>query len=82
MSFLPPFRLTAFIMKIFCQVQNFAGVNIDEKLICESVGWLYQNQRGDGAFPEVGRPYFSRRVTVRIVTYFTNSDVNLSKFWP
>ena len=57
------------MMKIFCQVQGFAGVIIDENLICESVGWLYENQRGDGAFPEVGRRYFSRGVTVRIVNY-------------
>ena len=40
-------------MKVFCQAQQFAGVNIDEKVVCESVSWLIQNQRGDGALPEV-----------------------------
>ena len=45
-------RLTAFVMKVFCQAMKFTGVNIDENLVCESVSWLIQNQRGDGAFPE------------------------------
>ena len=26
---------------------------MDENLVCESVQWLIQNQRGDGALPEV-----------------------------
>lgn len=40
-------------MRVFCQAQQFAGVNIDENLVCESVGWLIANQRADGALPEV-----------------------------
>ena len=52
-SFLFTFRLTAFVMRVFCKAQQFAGVNIDENLVCESVNWLLQNQRADGALPEV-----------------------------
>ena len=39
-------------MRVFCQAQQFAGVNIDENLVCDSVGWLIANQREDGALPE------------------------------
>ena len=46
-------RLTAFVMRVFCQAQKFAGVNIDQDLVCTSVGWLVANQRADGALPEV-----------------------------
>ena len=46
-------RLTAFVMRVFCEAQQFAGVNIDENLVCESVNWLLQTQRGDGSIPEV-----------------------------
>ena len=53
-DFLLILRLTAFVMRVFCKAQQFAGVNIDEKLVCESVKWLIENQRvGDGALPEV-----------------------------
>ena len=37
-------------MKTFCKAQKFSGVNIDENLVCTSVRWLIQNQRGAG-FP-------------------------------
>ena len=40
-------------MRVFCKAQQFAGVNIDENLVCDSVGWLIANQRADGALPEV-----------------------------
>lgn len=40
-------------MRVFCKANGFAGVNIDEILVCESVSWLIQNQRVDGALPEV-----------------------------
>jgi len=40
-------------MRVFCHAQKFSGVNIDEEVICESVAWLIQNQRADGALPEV-----------------------------
>lgn len=40
-------------MRVFCKAQQFAGVNIDENVVCESVSWLIQNQREDGALPEV-----------------------------
>lgn len=45
--------LTAFVMRVFCEAQQFDGVNIDEEMVCRSVGWLTNNQRGDGALPEV-----------------------------
>lgn len=44
--------LTAFVMRVFCAAQKFAGVQVDPKVVCESVGWLTANQRADGAFPE------------------------------
>lgn len=47
------FRLTAFVLKVFCQASKFDGVQIDQDLLCRSVDWLVQNQRADGAFPEV-----------------------------
>lgn len=40
-------------MRVFCKAQQFTGVDIDEDLVCESVSWLIENQRGDGALPEV-----------------------------
>lgn len=52
-TFLLILRLTAFVMRVFCKAQQFAEVNIDENLVCESVSWLLENQRGDGALPEV-----------------------------
>ncbi|RMX42632.1 hypothetical protein pdam_00010273 [Pocillopora damicornis] len=45
--------LTAFVMKVFCKAKKFLGDEIEEKMLCESVGWLIENQRNDGAFPEV-----------------------------
>ena len=39
-------------MRVFCKIQEFPGIDIDEKL-CDSVNWLVQNQRADGALPEV-----------------------------
>lgn len=46
-------RLTAFVMRVFCHAQQFDGVRIDNKVVCESVDWLINNQREDGALPEV-----------------------------
>ena len=47
-------RLTAFAARVFCVAQTkFDGVAIDETLVCDSVSWLLENQRQDGAFPEV-----------------------------
>ena len=40
-------------MRVFCKIQEFPGMNIDEELVCDSVNWLIQNQRADGALPEV-----------------------------
>lgn len=40
-------------MKVFCKAKKFLGDEIEEKMLCESVGWLIENQRNDGAFPEV-----------------------------
>ena len=40
-------------MRVFCRAKQFPGVNIDENLVCDSVTWLIQNQRGDGALHEV-----------------------------
>ena len=55
-------------MRVFCKAQQFAGVNIDENLVCESVKWLIENQRGDGALPEVFA-VMSRSMVVRNGTY-------------
>ena len=40
-------------MRVFCHAQQFAGVNIDETVVCSSVNFLRWNQRVDGALPEV-----------------------------
>lgn len=70
MSFLVNFflRLTAFVMRVFCKAQQFAGVNIDEDLVCDSVGWLMAIQRPDGALTEVHR-VSSTRMVVRKPTH-------------
>ena len=47
------FRLTAFASRVFCAAQGFDGIEIDEALLCDSVSWILENQRQDGAFPEV-----------------------------
>ena len=65
-------RLTAFVMRVFCKAQQFDGVNIDENLICESVGWLIQNQRADGALPEV-HDVIHGKMVVRNATSFNRS---------
>ena len=57
-------RLTSFVMRVFCKANRFAGMNIDEHLVCESVAWLIKNQRADGAVPEVN-PVFHREIVVR-----------------
>ncbi|PFX26602.1 cobra venom factor-like [Stylophora pistillata] len=45
--------LTAFVMRVFCKAKKFLGDEMDERMLCQSVGWLVENQRSDGAFPEV-----------------------------
>ncbi|PFX30398.1 Complement C3 [Stylophora pistillata] len=45
--------LTAFVVRVLCAAQKFDGVEIDHALVCDSVSWLLENQRQDGAFPEV-----------------------------
>lgn len=48
------YRLTAFVARVFCAAQNeFDGIEIDENLVCDSVSWMLENQRQDGAFPEM-----------------------------
>ena len=61
-------RLTAFVMRVFCKAQQFTAVDIDEDLVCESVRWLIENQRGDGALPEVFK-VIHREMVVRKGTY-------------
>ena len=39
-------------MRVFCAAQKFSGVEIDPRVVCESVDWLVAHQRADGAFPE------------------------------
>lgn len=55
-------RLTAFVMRVFCEAQQFDGVNIDEEMVCQSVDWLVGNQRVDGALPEVQMVYHREMV--------------------
>ncbi|KAK2565842.1 C3 and PZP-like alpha-2-macroglobulin domain-containing protein 8 [Acropora cervicornis] len=45
--------LTAFATRVFCAAGKFDGIEIDEALVCDSVSWILDNQRLDGAFPEV-----------------------------
>ena len=60
-------------MRVFCHAQQFAGVNIDETVVCRSVDWLIQNQRADGSLPEVRsvqiRSYLTVRNTVQLFLY-------------
>ena len=64
-------------MRVFCQAQKFAGVNIDENLVCESVSWLIRNQRGDGALPEVHavihKEMVVRNKTQNLIFFTSNS---------
>ena len=64
-------------MRVFCQAQQFAGVNIDENLVCDSVGWLIANQRGDGALPEVNAVIHKEMVVrnpIKTLTYHLQKD--------
>jgi len=70
-------RLTAFVMRVFCQAQQFAGVNIDEDLVCDSVDWLIANQRADGALPEVNAVIHREMVvrnSINTLTYLLQKD--------
>ena len=49
-------------MRVFCEAQQFDGVNIDEEMVCQSVDWLVGNQRVDGALPEVQMVYHREMV--------------------
>ena len=60
-------------MRILCKAQKFAGVNIDERQLCDSVRWLMQNQRVDGALPGFPELVYRRYLVVRNVTYATTS---------
>ena len=56
-------------MRVFCKANQYDGVNIDESVVCESVTWLIQNQRADGALPEV-HAVIHREMVVRSVFSF------------
>ncbi|XP_068695726.1 LOW QUALITY PROTEIN: venom factor-like [Montipora foliosa] len=45
--------LTAFAARVFCAADKFDGIAMDETLVCDSVSWILENQRRDGAFPEM-----------------------------
>ena len=58
-------------MRVFCKAQQFAGVNIDENMVCDSENWLIRNQRVDGALPEVfavGNKRMAVRNPIKILT--------------
>ena len=38
---------------MFCAAGKFDGIEVDEALVCDSVSWILENQRLDGAFPEI-----------------------------
>ena len=65
-------RLTAFVMRVFCKIQEFPGIDIDEKLLCDSVNWLIQNQRADGALPEINMVIHREMVVRYVRPYFKN----------
>ena len=71
-------RLTSFVMKVFCKANEFDGVNIDENMVCESVDWLIQNQRGDGALPEVNA-VIHREIVVRTTELHTPSCLPVTR---
>lgn len=62
-------------MRVFCQAQKFAGVNIDQDMVCRSVGWLIANQRADGALPEV-HAVIHREMVVRNQTLIPYLNVH------
>ena len=73
-------RLTAFVMRVFCKAQQFAGVNIDENLVCDSIDWLITNQRADGALPEifaVSNKGMAVRNLIKILTYRLHKRLDL-----
>ena len=66
-------------MKTFCKARKFAGVNVDENMVCASVSWIIQNQRSDGALPGseqlVHRRYFVVRNAVLFAAVLWVTDV-------
>lgn len=68
--------LTAFVMRVFCKAQKFAGVNVDEKTVCRSVAWLINNQRADGALHEVNHVIHREMVGGA----YTEGDVAMTAF--
>ena len=59
-------------MRVFCKIQEFPGIDIDEKLLCDSVNWLIQNQRADGALPEINMVIHREMVVRYVRPYFRN----------
>lgn len=55
-------------MRVFCRAKQFPGVNIDENLVCDSVTWLIQNQRGDGALHEVHQVIHKEMVVSKLIS--------------
>jgi hypothetical protein len=46
------YRLTAFVVKVFCEANQMKGVSISKKDLCHSANWVIGKQRSDGAFIE------------------------------
>lgn len=44
------FRLTAFVIKVFCQATEL--IHIDDDVVCSGVKWLIKNQEPDGSYVE------------------------------
>ena len=66
-------------MRVFCKIQEFPGIDIDEKL-CDSVNWLVQNQRADGALPEVNM-VIHREMVVRYAHFPRGRDTGVNFCW-
>ena len=43
-------RLTAFVIKVFCQAREF--IFVDESVICSAMSWLAKQQLPSGSFKE------------------------------
>ena len=45
-------RLTAFVVKTFCKAKSTSLIDIDQRLVCESVNWIAGRQAEDGSFAD------------------------------
>ena len=47
-------RLTAFVVKTFCKAKSTSLIDVDQRLVCESVNYIAGRQAKDGSFANDG----------------------------